>query len=223
MILLYEFGLQQFKRQADGMWFVPTQKVQSAQAGRCDESAACSLSESHPAVGMSSFAEGNMKTSGSLFAIVHRSLFSRRRGNSYLDRFTVSGYVCGPASSQENFGQGSLRYRVSVNQIELWLIPEIFGPTDQLGLAGMSGKPSERMNTGLDGYIFPTHPESCCAVYQGPPRRAARLKADEDDVGVFSPQVVLQVVADTTAVAHAAAGDDHSAGFYSVQRHRLFS
>src|SRR5690606_41173243 len=58
-------------------------------------------------------------------------------------------------------------------------------------------------------------------VHQLAPERALRLVTDQHDVTLRPPQVVLQVVQDAPAVAHAAAGDHDGAGADVVDAHRV--
>ena len=58
-------------------------------------------------------------------------------------------------------------------------------------------------------------------VHQLPPERAARLESGEDHVTLFAPEIVLEVMPDTPAVAHAAAGDDDGPGAHAVDGHGL--
>src|SRR3989344_8376176 len=94
-------------------------------------------------------------------------------------------------------------------------------PVQQTRLAGLGRQTANGVNPRGHADVFVPELYGFGAVYQLPPERATRLESGEDHVTLFAPEIVLEVMPDTPAVAHAAAGDDDGAGAHSVDGHGL--
>src|SRR4029453_6741628 len=53
------------------------------------------------------------------------------------------------------------------------------------------------------------------------PQRSVALVADKEDVRLLPAQIALQVMQDSTAVAHSGASQDHARSFKIVNLHRV--
>jgi len=75
------------------------------------------------------------------------------------------------------------------------------------------------MDAGPHPHPFAEQRHLAGAVHQPPPQRAARLEAADDQGAFPARQVVAQVVADASGIAHAAGGDDDGTAAHLVERH----
>ena len=94
-------------------------------------------------------------------------------------------------------------------------------PVQQTRLAGVGRQTANGVNPRGHADVFVPELYGFGAVHDLAPEGAARLEAGEDHVTLLAPEIVLEVMPDTPAVAHAAAGDDDGAGAHAVDGHGL--
>ena len=118
--------------------------------------------------------------------------------------------------------QGLHLLQFAMHQVQLRVVLEVADPVEQLRLPGVRGEAAEGVYLGFyrdalmeDFYILRT-------VDNATPQCALSLKTGEDQMAVVAPEVVLEMMDDSPAGAHAAAGDDDRAALDPVDRHRLF-
>ena len=102
---------------------------------------------------------------------------------------------------------------------------EVGDPVQQMIPVGVGAETLEVDDLGPDGHILAEQLHAGRAVQQGAAQGAGGLEAHEHHGAVGTPQVVLQVVADTARVAHTAGGDDDLGDMIHIQQlgflHRL--
>src|SRR5512137_2367518 len=102
-------------------------------------------------------------------------------------------------------------------------IPDVGKPIEKPFLVGMSGESSQGMDMSLDGNLLPKELDHLRPVDHPPANGPFSLIADDDDVGFFPPEVMLQMVLNPPRVAHPARGDNNPGSRVFVNRLRLFS
>ena len=85
---------------------------------------------------------------------------------------------------------------------------EAFQPGEQAVAVGVAADAGESAHLGGDADVFAKELDLLRALDDLAAERALGLIADEEDGGLFAPEVVLQMVADAAGVAHAAGGED---------------
>ena len=85
----------------------------------------------------------------------------------------------------------------------------------------MRGKSTDGVNGRANRNLIAAYVEKLRAINQRPPRRADGLEADNNDMRIGFPKIVLEMVRDTTAVAHATTGDDQGIRSMAINAHRL--
>ena len=88
----------------------------------------------------------------------------------------------------------------------LWL--KGVNPLHQRVVPGVGGQPLEVDNFGLHGNLFPKHLDLLRPVEQMTAKAALGLEAHENHRALGPPQVVLEMVADTASITHAACRND---------------
>src|SRR4030065_211666 len=101
------------------------------------------------------------------------------------------------------------RSRLAVPQRHGGTCLELAVPIEQTRLSGMSRQTADGVDMRGHADGFAPEPDGLCAVHDLASERRTRLKAGKNDVALFAPEIVLEVMADAPAVAHAAAGDDN--------------
>ena len=81
-------------------------------------------------------------------------------------------------------------------------------PLHQRVVSGVGGQPLEVDNLGLDRNLFPKHLDLLRPVEQMTAKAALGLEAHENHRALGPPQVVLEMVADTAGITHAACRND---------------
>src|SRR5690606_29434366 len=92
-------------------------------------------------------------------------------------------------------------------------------PGQQFLLISMGGKAADRVDIRPDLDFLPENPDHFLTVNDPPAKGAFRRKADKDDAGFPAPDIVLEMVADPAAGAHAGTGDDDRSALKSVDRY----
>lgn len=113
-------------------------------------------------------------------------------------------------------------FQFAVDQIQLRVMIEVTDPVDQLRLPGMGGEAAQGVDLGLDRDALVQHAYRRRAVDYVAAKSAGRLETGEHQVTFAAPEVVLEVVDDAPAGAHAAAGNDDGAALDPVDRHGIF-
>src|SRR3990167_5003755 len=85
----------------------------------------------------------------------------------------------------------------------------------------MGGETAEGVDLRFDRDALVEHFHRAGAVDYGASRGASGLEAGEYHMAILAPEVVLEVVGDASAGAHATAGDDDGAALDPVDRHGL--
>ena len=85
-------------------------------------------------------------------------------------------------------------------------------PGEELAAVRMARIHVELTDPRPNGHFLTVDADGGNALLEQGADRARRLVADEQNRGLGAPEVVLEVVADTACLAHAAAGDDDRAG-----------
>jgi hypothetical protein len=70
----------------------------------------------------------------------------------------------------------------------------------------------ERPYVSSDGYIMSRNPHMVRAIAQHRTKRACHLITDQQHAGAFMWQIMQQMMADPSTLAHARSGDDDNAG-----------
>src|SRR5690606_1370889 len=86
----------------------------------------------------------------------------------------------------------------------------------------MGGKSTQCMDLGLYGNLLMEQSYARGTVDDSATQRALTLEAGNDHVAFRAPEVVLEVMENTPARTHAAAGDNDCAVGGAVDRHGLF-
>ncbi len=94
-------------------------------------------------------------------------------------------------------------------------------PVDQLGLAGVGREAAQRVHLRVHRDALVHQLDGPGAIDDRPPQRAAGLEAGYHQVTFLAPEVVLEMMQDAPAGAHAAAGDDDHAALEAVDGHRV--
>jgi hypothetical protein len=76
-------------------------------------------------------------------------------------------------------------------------------PSQQLGLVGMAGEAIDGVDASLNRNILPKNVDLLGAVDDAARKRPNGCIADENDARLFPAEIVLEVVANTAARAHA--------------------
>ena len=76
----------------------------------------------------------------------------------------------------------------------------------------MAAHAGQHVDLGVDADLLIKKPDLFDPVHQQAAERPVRLVADEEDAALRPPEIVLEVVADTPGVAHAARGEDDLGG-----------
>jgi len=98
---------------------------------------------------------------------------------------------------------------LTVNDMDPQLrVLKVTHPVQQQGLVGVGGETADGEDLRADHDLFPVDLDRPLPVNDAATQGARRLKADDDQRRAGAPQVVFQVVLDTTSGAHATAGDD---------------
>src|SRR3989344_8078214 len=113
------------------------------------------------------------------------------------------------------------RFRLAVHQRHGGTFLELAVPIEQTRLSGMSRQTADGVDVRGHANGFAPELHAGCAVHDLASERATRLKAGKNDVALFAPEIVLEVMADAPAVAHAAAGDDNGPAAHAVDGHGL--
>ena len=102
---------------------------------------------------------------------------------------------------------------------------KVLDPVHQMIVVGVGAEALEVHDLGPHGDVLAKQLHAGRTVQQVPAQRTRGLEAHEHHGAVAPPEVVLQVVADTSGIAHAAGGDDDLGGLVHVQQlgllHRL--
>jgi hypothetical protein len=114
-----------------------------------------------------------------------------------------------------------LRGRLAVHEADRRLPVERAVPAEQPRAAGMRGQAPDRVDLRRDLDRLVPEPHVLGTVDEPPAERALCLEADEHDVTLGAPEVVLQVLHDPAAVAHAAARDHDRAAARLVDPRRV--
>ena len=88
------------------------------------------------------------------------------------------------------------------------LFPECADPAQEAVLVRMAALAWKIADLAVDGDILVEQGDLLCAVPELSAERADCLIAHEEHHALFSPEIVLQVMADAAGLAHAARGDD---------------
>lgn len=92
-------------------------------------------------------------------------------------------------------------------------------PLQKLGLAGVRRKTAKRMDFCPDNELLADDPECFRPIDECPPWRPVCLESHEYHVRLLAPEIVFQVMSNSTPVAHTAAGNNDRTAFDIVQRH----
>ncbi len=79
----------------------------------------------------------------------------------------------------------------AVDQCDRWVAGDLTIPVDQAILIGMGGQTPEGMNLSFDLDHFAPQADITGAVHERPSQRALGLKARDDHVRVFPPDVMF--------------------------------
>lgn len=96
------------------------------------------------------------------------------------------------------------------------------GPIEEFGLARVGREAANGVDLGADGDGFAEDADHGCAFDEFAAEGAVGLVADDDDVDALAPEVVLEVVKDAAAGAHARAGDHDGGALMVVDGFGLF-
>jgi hypothetical protein len=88
---------------------------------------------------------------------------------------------------------------------------EVAVPVQQTALVGMGGEAADGVHFRGNLVVLAPEPDLAGAIHQRAAGGAAGLEAHDHHVGLAAPDIVLEVVLDAPAGAHAAAGDDDGA------------
>src|SRR4030043_1288599 len=94
-------------------------------------------------------------------------------------------------------------------------------PFEEPLLIGMGGESSQGVDMGFYRNLFSEEPDALCPIDNPSSDRSLSLIADNDNMGFLPPEVVFQVVLDSSGVAHSACRDDDSRSLILVDRFGL--
>lgn len=94
---------------------------------------------------------------------------------------------------------------------------EVRGPLEQRGLSGVGGESAEGVDLGAYGDGISPDADGGGAVDELSSAGPGGLVADDEDVHAAAPHVVAEVVEDSSAGAHAGAGDDDGGTLEGVE------
>ena len=106
-----------------------------------------------------------------------------------------------------------------MHEAQAWFILEVCGPVDQCALTGMSRQPANGFDACAYFELFTKHFDVFFSIHQQSAKGALRLKSDKDDSAGVAPDAMLEVMANTPAGSHAAAGNDNRAVFDLIDLH----
>src|SRR3569832_2058655 len=81
----------------------------------------------------------------------------------------------------------------------------------------MGGEAADGVDLGRHAYLLAPELDELAAVDQRAAQRSLCLVTDDQDMAALAPHVVLEVMTDAAALAHAAAGDDDGAAIDAHQ------
>src|SRR5690606_24843373 len=140
-----------------------------------------------------------------------------RAPGSECDAVAELGNVGFPAQTvAQRLLQGLHVLQLAVHQMQLGARLEMADPVDQLGLAGVGREAAQRVHLRVHRDALVHQLDGPGAIDDRPPQRAAGLEAGYHQVTFLAPEVVLEMMQDAPAGAHAAAGDDDHAALEAV-------
>src|SRR5690606_37270862 len=107
----------------------------------------------------------------------------------------------------------------TVHQYHSRLRFELADPFYQTRLAGMGRETAQGFYAGLDQIGLTKQLDMLSSVHQYPPKCPPSLEANEDKGIVFIPDALFEVVANTSTITHATAGNHNSTAGNLVDRH----
>ena len=94
-------------------------------------------------------------------------------------------------------------------------------PFEEILLASVGAETGKAVDLGADNDFFAVNADNGLTFEDTAAQRAAALESDNQDMSFGAPKIALEVMKDSTRVAHTRAGEDQATAFEVVDLHRI--